>query len=71
MVSGFRKSDIKISYVIGVVAVRYFLLPTSGMGIIKGAIQLGLIKPNPLYKFVLLVQYALPPATVMGESLIN
>ncbi|KAI0511867.1 hypothetical protein KFK09_012501 [Dendrobium nobile] len=66
LIKGFRKSDIKVSYVIGVVVVRYFLLPLAGIGIIKGAIHFGLLHPDPLYQFVLLVQYAVPPAMNMS-----
>ncbi|PKU81541.1 hypothetical protein MA16_Dca007648 [Dendrobium catenatum] len=66
LIKGFRKSDIKVSYVIGVVLVRYFLLPLAGIGIIKGAIHFGLLHPDPLYQFVLLVQYAVPPAMNMS-----
>ncbi|KAL0919404.1 hypothetical protein M5K25_011496 [Dendrobium thyrsiflorum] len=66
LVKGFHKSDIKISAVVGVVIVRYLLLPLTGVCIIKGAIHIGILHPDPLYHFVLLVQYAVPPAMNMG-----
>ncbi|XP_019446919.1 PREDICTED: protein PIN-LIKES 3-like isoform X2 [Lupinus angustifolius] len=52
--------------VIGIIVVRYILLPLMGIGVVKGAIYLGLVQPNPLYQFVLLLQYALPPAMNIG-----
>ncbi|XP_020573907.1 protein PIN-LIKES 3-like [Phalaenopsis equestris] len=65
LVKGFHKSDIKISVVVGVVIVRFLFLPLTGVCIIKGAIHIGILHPDPLYHFVLLVQYALPPAMNM------
>ncbi|XP_020573881.1 protein PIN-LIKES 3-like [Phalaenopsis equestris] len=59
-------SNIKISAIVGVVIVRFLLLPLTGVCIIKGAIHFGILHPDPLYHFVLLVQYALPPAMNMG-----
>ncbi|KAH0460843.1 hypothetical protein IEQ34_008418 [Dendrobium chrysotoxum] len=67
LVKGFHKSDIKMSAVVGVVIVRYLLLPLTGVCIIKGAIHIGILHPDPLYHFVLLVQYAVPPAMNMGK----
>ncbi|CAL0313088.1 unnamed protein product [Lupinus luteus] len=52
--------------VVGIIVVRYIFLPLMGIGVVKGAIYLGLVQPNPLYQFVLLLQYALPPAMNIG-----
>ncbi|KAF1871929.1 hypothetical protein Lal_00012146 [Lupinus albus] len=52
--------------VVGIIVVRYIFLPLMGLAVVKGAIYLGLVKPNPLYQFVLLLQYALPPAMNIG-----
>ncbi|XP_054806306.1 protein PIN-LIKES 3-like [Prosopis cineraria] len=46
----------------GVIVVRYIALPAFGVGVLKGAICIGMIHPDPLYKFALLLHYALPPA---------
>ncbi|XP_020573869.1 protein PIN-LIKES 3-like [Phalaenopsis equestris] len=67
LVKGFHNSNIKISAAVGVVIVRFLLLPLTGVCIIKGAIHFGILHPDPLYHFVLLVQYALPPAMNMGR----
>nr|CAB3453792.1 unnamed protein product [Digitaria exilis] len=51
----------------GIVAVRYVLLPLLGPAVVKGAAHLRLIQPDPLYQFILLLQYAVPPAMNIGE----
>lgn len=66
LLKGLRKSDVRVSYIIGVVLVRYLFLPLTGVIIIKGANHYGLLHPDPLYNFVLLVQYALPPAMILA-----
>ncbi|KAK8968201.1 hypothetical protein KSP40_PGU014291 [Platanthera guangdongensis] len=45
---------------------RCLFLPLDGVGVIKGAIHFGILHQDPLYQFVLLVQYALPPAMNMA-----
>jgi hypothetical protein len=39
-----------------------------GILIVKGATQLGLVQVDPLYQFILLLQYALPPAMSIGNK---
>jgi hypothetical protein len=52
----------------GVVAVRFVLLPLMGTVLVKVAIRLGVIQPDPLYQFILLLQYAVPPAMNIGQT---
>ncbi|KAL2319910.1 hypothetical protein Fmac_028879 [Flemingia macrophylla] len=52
--------------IVGVVVVRCFALPAIGVGMVKGVVRLGLIHPDPLYQFLLLLQFALPPAVAMS-----
>ncbi|PKA60382.1 hypothetical protein AXF42_Ash008442 [Apostasia shenzhenica] len=66
LLKGLRRSSIKASVVMGVIVVRYFLLPLMGVAIVKGAVRVGLVHADPLYQFVLMVQYALPPAMNIG-----
>ncbi|CAA6661612.1 unnamed protein product [Spirodela intermedia] len=49
-----------------VIFVRYIALPIIGIGVVQGAVHLGLVQLDPLYRFVLLVQFALPPALNIG-----
>jgi len=51
----------------GVVVVRYLLLPILGVFIVRGAHYLGLVTSEPLYQFVLLLQYVVPPAMNLGS----
>ncbi|XP_058070083.1 protein PIN-LIKES 3-like isoform X2 [Magnolia sinica] len=62
LIKGIQGSGIRITIVIGIIVVRYILLPVLGIGIVKAAIHFGFVGNNPLYQFMLLVQYALPPA---------
>jgi len=57
----------KLSLVVGIIVVRYIALPILGVGIVKGAIHFGLIHHDPLYQFILLLQYALPPAISISK----
>ncbi|XP_021309630.1 protein PIN-LIKES 1 isoform X2 [Sorghum bicolor] len=54
------------SVIAGVIVVRYILLPLLGTALVKGAVRLGLIQPDPLYQFILHLQYAVPPAMNIG-----
>jgi auxin efflux carrier family protein len=65
-----RRSSISGWIIAGVVLVRYVILPLFGVVIVKGAVHLGLVHPDPLYQFVLLLQYAVPPAMNIGILLI-
>lgn len=66
LLKGLKGSGIRASLLIGIIVVRYIFLPLLGIAIVKGAVQLGLVNPDPLYQFVLLLQYALPPAMNIG-----
>ncbi|KAG6400170.1 hypothetical protein SASPL_136995 [Salvia splendens] len=66
LLRGLRGSGIEKSVIFGVVGVRYLALPLLGIAVVKGAIRLGLVHDNPLYEFVLLLQFAIPPAMNIG-----
>ncbi|XP_068647429.1 protein PIN-LIKES 3-like [Aristolochia californica] len=66
LVKGMRGSAIRATNIIGIVIVRYFILPILGMLVVRGGQRLGFIHPDPLYQFVLLIQYAVPPAMNIG-----
>ncbi|KAL6844769.1 hypothetical protein ACP4OV_025428 [Aristida adscensionis] len=59
-------ASVQPSVIVSVIVVRYVLLPLLGTGLVKGAVRLGVIKPDPLYQFILLLQYAVPPAMNIG-----
>ncbi|KAJ8772514.1 hypothetical protein K2173_027691 [Erythroxylum novogranatense] len=66
LLKGLRGSGVKISLIFGIVVVRYIALPLTGVFIVKGALNLGLIPHDPLYQFILLLQFAVPPAMNIG-----
>ncbi|KAK6271112.1 hypothetical protein POUND7_008210 [Theobroma cacao] len=63
---GLKGSDVSRSVIIGIIAVRNIFLPLSGIGVVKAAQHFGLVGSDSLYQFVLLLQYAVPPAMSVG-----
>ncbi|KAI7750229.1 hypothetical protein M8C21_027765 [Ambrosia artemisiifolia] len=66
LVKGLKGSGVSIPLVLGIASVRYIFLPLCGILIVKGALYFGLVHADPLYNFVLLLQFALPPAMNIG-----
>uniref|UniRef100_A0A0E0M2U4 Uncharacterized protein n=1 Tax=Oryza punctata TaxID=4537 RepID=A0A0E0M2U4_ORYPU len=67
LLNGLRGGgSIQPSVIASVIVVRYILLPSLGTVLVKSAVRLGLIHPDPLYQFILLLQYAVPPAMNIG-----
>ncbi|CAI9762979.1 unnamed protein product [Fraxinus pennsylvanica] len=66
LLKGLKGSGIQKSVILGIIIVRYIALPLLGIVIVKGALRFGLVHQNPLYEFVLLLQFALPPAMNIG-----
>ncbi|KAK9756611.1 hypothetical protein RND81_01G109400 [Saponaria officinalis] len=62
LLKGLQRSEIKKRLIIGIIVARYIVLPVIGTAIVKGAIHFALVPKDPLYQFVLLLQYAVPPA---------
>ncbi|XP_058180591.1 protein PIN-LIKES 7 [Rhododendron vialii] len=66
LTQGLRTGRLKPIMVIAVILVRYVLLPVIGIGVVKAAGNLGFLPSDPLYRYVLLIQFALPPAMNIG-----
>lgn len=66
LLRGLRGSGVQLTVILGIIAIRYVFLPLIGVLVIRGAIHLGFVHADPLYQFVLLLQYALPPAMNIG-----
>ncbi|GAB4848360.1 hypothetical protein Ancab_003053 [Ancistrocladus abbreviatus] len=66
LVKGLNESGIRLAIVVGIIAVRYIFLPLLGIVIVKGVVRYGLVQADPLYEFVLLLQFAVPPAMNIG-----
>ncbi|XP_058220490.1 protein PIN-LIKES 4-like isoform X2 [Rhododendron vialii] len=66
LLRGLKGSEIQKSIILGVIVARYIALPLMGIVIVKGALRFGFVHENPLYQFVLLLQFAVPPAMNIG-----
>ncbi|XP_059437268.1 protein PIN-LIKES 3-like isoform X2 [Corylus avellana] len=62
LLKGLRRSEVGLLLIVGVIAVRYIVLPLLGVVIVKAAHSWGMVGSNSLYQFILMLQYALPPA---------
>ncbi|KAK7391642.1 hypothetical protein VNO78_20059 [Psophocarpus tetragonolobus] len=62
LLNGLKRSGMKLSIIVGIITVRYIALPIVGVAIVTAATHFGIIHHDPLYQFVLLLQFALPPA---------
>ncbi|XP_059316367.1 protein PIN-LIKES 1-like [Lycium ferocissimum] len=66
LLRGFKRSGVGISLLFGIIVVRFILLPIIGVAVITAAKNLGMVGSDPLYHFVILLQYAVPPAMAIG-----
>ncbi|MED6131603.1 hypothetical protein PIB30_011204 [Stylosanthes scabra] len=62
LIKGLKGSGMKVQLLLGIIVVRFIASPMLGVCIVKGAIHFGMINHDPLYQFLLLLQYAVPPA---------
>lgn len=65
--SGLKGLGKQLPLIVGIIVVNYIALPAIGIGIVKGAVHFSLIHPDPLYQFVLLLHFALPPAVAVSK----
>ncbi|KAL7231183.1 hypothetical protein ACSBR2_009451 [Camellia fascicularis] len=66
LTQGLRTARLKPIMIIAVICVRYVLLPFIGIGVVRAASSLGFLPSDPLYHYVLMIQFALPPAMNIG-----
>ncbi|PWA62867.1 auxin efflux carrier family protein [Artemisia annua] len=62
LIQGLRKASIRPIIIITIIVVRYIILPIIEIGAIKAAGALGLLPSDPLFSFVLMIQFAIPPS---------
>ncbi|KAJ9146825.1 hypothetical protein P3X46_029049 [Hevea brasiliensis] len=60
---GLKISGVSAWVIVGVIGMRYILMPLLGIGMVKAAHHFG---SDSLYQFVLMLQYALSPAMTVG-----
>ncbi|CAA0817195.1 Auxin efflux carrier family protein [Striga hermonthica] len=66
LLKGLKGTAIQKSIIFGILGVRYIVMPLLGIVIVKGAVRFGFVHNDPLYQFVLLLQFSLPPAMNIG-----
>ncbi|XP_011096969.1 protein PIN-LIKES 7 isoform X1 [Sesamum indicum] len=66
LTQGLSKARLKSTTVVAVICVRYAILPAVGIGVVKLASHLGFLPSDPLYHFVLMLQFTVPPAMNIG-----
>ncbi|XP_020260131.1 protein PIN-LIKES 5-like isoform X1 [Asparagus officinalis] len=66
LTNGLRRSTLPPFTILSIIIVRYIALPSAGILVVKGASKFGFLPQDPLYQYVLLLQFALPPATAIG-----
>ncbi|KAL7610038.1 hypothetical protein Lser_V15G12186 [Lactuca serriola] len=62
LIQGLRNSNIRYVTIITIIVIRYLILPVIAIGVVKGAAALGLLPSDPLFSFVLMIQFVVPPA---------
>lgn len=65
---GLRRSGVGLRVVLGIIFIRYVALPLTGIGTVKVARHLGLVGSDRLYQFVLMLQFAVPPAVAISMT---
>ncbi|URE42882.1 Membrane transport protein [Musa troglodytarum] len=68
LTQGLRKSVIRPVLIVAIVCVRYVILPAFGIAVVQAAYRLGFVPYDPLYRYVLMVQFGLPPAMSIGKK---
>nr|DAD41857.1 TPA_asm: hypothetical protein HUJ06_016180 [Nelumbo nucifera] len=69
LIQGLRSARLKPMVIIGTIFVRYMILPVIGIGVVKAASNLGLVPSDPLFLYVLMIQFTTPPAMNIGMQL--
>lgn len=62
LTQGLRSSSVKVWSIIGIIVSKYIVIPTIGLCIVKMVASLNMLPPSPLFQYVLVMQYAMPPA---------
>ncbi|XP_027906866.1 protein PIN-LIKES 3-like isoform X2 [Vigna unguiculata] len=66
LIKGLNGVGKQLPLIVGITVIRCIVLPGIGVGIVKGVVRLGFIHNDPLYQFILLLQFALPPAVSLS-----
>ncbi|XP_016201319.1 protein PIN-LIKES 7 [Arachis ipaensis] len=62
LTQGFKSTSVKPLTLFCIIIARLFLLPVIGLFIVKAAANFGFLPVDPLFQYILVMQYAMPPA---------
>ncbi|KAI9109601.1 hypothetical protein K1719_019231 [Acacia pycnantha] len=62
LTQGLRSSSVTVWSIISIIVSKYIVIPIIGLCIVKMAAFLNMLPPYPLFQYVLVMQYAMPPA---------
>ncbi|CAL5086923.1 unnamed protein product [Urochloa decumbens] len=66
LTQGLKKSGLKKSVIVTIICIRFVIMPLIGIAVVHAAYGVGFLSHDPLYRYVLMVQFALPPAMNIG-----
>uniref|UniRef100_A0A7N1A171 PIN-like protein n=1 Tax=Kalanchoe fedtschenkoi TaxID=63787 RepID=A0A7N1A171_KALFE len=66
LIQGLRSSKLKVPVIVGIILIKYLILPIIGIGVVRLASSFGFLPADPLFSYVLMVQFTLPPAMNIG-----
>lgn len=66
--TGLRVGKLQPPIIISIIIVRYVILPVVGVAIVLVAGEMGFLSKDPLYRYVLMIQFTIPPAMNIGTS---
>ncbi|KAL2644031.1 hypothetical protein R1flu_011618 [Riccia fluitans] len=66
LVQGSQTCEMPLTTIIGIILVRFLALPVLGMMTIKIAHDFGFLPEDPLFRFVLMLQFTMPTAINVG-----
>ncbi|KAG6628450.1 hypothetical protein CIPAW_14G014600 [Carya illinoinensis] len=66
LLRGLQGAGVRPALIVGIIAIRYIIMPSLGIIIVKAANHFGIVGSDALYQFTLMLQYALPPAMNIG-----
>ncbi|KAL3527329.1 hypothetical protein ACH5RR_011985 [Cinchona calisaya] len=66
LLKGMKRLGVNVWLILGIIIIRFIALPVLGVVVIKAARSFGMVGSDPLYHFVLLLQYSVPPAMAIG-----
>lgn len=68
MITGLQSSKVKLPVIISVIVAKFMIIPAIGLLIVRTAASFHWFPADPLFQYVLVLQYAMPPAMNISKS---